>query len=843
MKSQTNPTPTLGIDDVAKNRNLAKHFETLELADYFDERGHRLYSNLSMSIAAKNCPDVGSSFGSTSILGAAAAVPHKSKQTSARAYRLATEMVRKDREINQQRSVDQFMSLNDGEKVQISAVQRRQEQLFFYEVPTENLVLPKGCSIKDLLPSPASTRTQEREDRARFFKFNKDLLDGSHRDLHAITNQISWISTQHDLTEIIQWSSAWVASTGVPLAEGMDRSTFCLFLLDLGLADQREVPYVWAVTLFDKYSSMLRICGRDSENSDSNLEGRVPVMPVVNAWDLVRILNSILRNRTSTPNADDFLRHLRGLGIILQSEWFRLDKEEMTVGSSMRAVPQTENGNSASRKKGATAKRNRFRNAAAAFSSPVREPPPSGNPSENSGIDASAWKRNRLISGMIIEPEVIQVVEQHRRMFVALYESYAYDEDPGLEDWQVREDRFGVATHLGKQGTMDFGSVLQLCHDFGFIPRLASRHEVWRAYRSSGGLGAGVLERGQDDQRMKESHKIPKIVLFRQAGEANYDTCGVSVLAETLCRVAFGYLLAYGNSVQLDSNSRAKTVWLIAYLQQAAINLQKSHGRRVENSRPPTQGQGSPASRCSTARCPTATSTTTSSSTTSRRFAKIWSSLCEGAFTGGELPLMQKIGPLMKSDRDKQFETNRQVAPEQNSTRRSSAYTVSQVSSSNVDFPTSLPTSPANSVSSGRSFFRVRRTVSGALMSGESAPQVPKDDFKFNAVLFSRLLRCSAIGVSGYDTLANHYHSRAADTPTCRLSPREGLEAAVKGPIPVAHACSLPLEMEALTKRLDESAPNFDRCELTPPPMSNFAVQLSNRVDKMMGAARCHFDG
>jgi len=330
---------SLVIGDVARNPTLADHFQSYSLTDYFDDRGYRVFQNLSMSLAAKHHPDVGKSFGSTPANDPSQDIGIGTKVPSARAYRLAAQTVLKDREAIRQRNQVQFANLTDGQRVQWSDVQARQKTLFFYEIPTRDLVLPMGLTMSDVLPV-TGTRTQEREDRRKFEKANHDLLEGNYQSMHTLKNQ-KWLFQDHDVvSEIMNWVSLWVSSTGLLMQLGIDRATFCGFVLDLGLVHQEKLPFIWLLNLFDEKARVMKVSPSDPDWVDPHLESRAPTMAVVSKWDLMSIIDIVVRRRfepTQTGVAM-FLRRLRGVAKVLKAEWDRLEKEETAAIAAAAAA-------------------------------------------------------------------------------------------------------------------------------------------------------------------------------------------------------------------------------------------------------------------------------------------------------------------------------------------------------------------------------------------------------------------------------------------------------------------------------------------------------------------------
>lgn len=669
---------TLLISDVTRNPSLAQHFGEYGLSDFFDHRGQRIFQNLSMSVAAKQYMETGKSFGSTPIRDPKTAAGPGRQLPSARAYRLATETLQKDREAMRSRNAGLYQTLTDGVKVQWDEVQLRQRDMLFYEVPTSDLTLPPGILLNDVLPV-VGTRLQEREERRTFEKLNHDLIEGNFQTMHAVKLQ-NWIFHEYDdVREIVDWVQTWVGSTGLITQLGMDRAAYCKFVMDVGLVDQDTVPFVWAVSIFDGRAKKLRITPIDPDWMDPHLEGRTPTMALVSKWDMICLLDAIVRRRFGGHAAGvrAFMERLRVVGQVLEAEFIRRDREEgenneadangqaarrYSAGHPGRMRPLTlaaahhkegegaRGGPTAS--EGTGDKKRRSKEVAVPAAVTMAPQPSTEATRRGSVFDSSLWKRHRRLSGMMIEPEVLQLVEQHREVFEKLFRCYAH----------VEKDTGGGGN---EKLEIDFAGFLQFCQDFSIVPRLASRHEVLQAFRASECAEVVVVQRQlpepprQPSPQPQTAPPVPTMFVSEGAtsrperlqpppsrtgartgragskgrpstltlhGQSEGDGAahtnqeqahkkarppkqqtrlvyGASAFVESLIRIAFGYLLTYGNTIQVSSSSRAKMVWLVVYLHQMLLSMQGSQGRRSRgelSTRPSTAATAAAATRPST---------------------------------------------------------------------------------------------------------------------------------------------------------------------------------------------------------------------------------------------------
>merc|ERR1719375_1441936 len=91
---------------------------------------------------------------------------------------------------------------------------------------------------------------------------------------------------------------------------GINRSTFCRFILDLRIADQDRVPFVWAVQAFDKLARPFRLTSIAEEWYDPS-ETKIPLVPMLSKWDFADLLDAFLRRKYSAENLCSFMEELR----------------------------------------------------------------------------------------------------------------------------------------------------------------------------------------------------------------------------------------------------------------------------------------------------------------------------------------------------------------------------------------------------------------------------------------------------------------------------------------------------------------------------------------------------
>eukprot|EP00438_Fugacium_kawagutii_P024696 Skav235536 [mRNA] locus=scaffold3067:109719:121773:+ [translate_table: standard] len=204
--------------------------------------------------------------------------------------------------------------------------------------------------------------------------------------------------------------------------------------------------------------------------------------------------------------------------------------------------------------------------------------------------------RDRLISAMLIEPEVLHMVFCFQQQFTTLFNCYA------------------------PNGHMQFAELWQFCVDFRLTPRFITEQQLRRAYeaaecftvlpprsiarepaRGVSKMG-GKRNRGQrskpgaspapsasfqgaknlqpelkqenERERHNSSDSTRSSLVSEQTDLYECETAfGASAFTETLCRVAFLYLGFYGSTLQQSTTSYFKISWLLSYLRRMSCLL------------------------------------------------------------------------------------------------------------------------------------------------------------------------------------------------------------------------------------------------------------------------------
>lgn len=147
-------------------------------------------------------------------------------------------------------------TLDASQKHRVEDVKRRQLEVLFSEIRGFEKHLPPGLCEDDLLPCEV-TKEEERQNRAHFEKTNSYLIDR----LWRFGAKSQWMLRRGEVLYLSLVCELWTKTTRgatYSLCLGMDRPTFCRLILDLGLVDQKRVPYFWAVSLFDDRAKTVR---------------------------------------------------------------------------------------------------------------------------------------------------------------------------------------------------------------------------------------------------------------------------------------------------------------------------------------------------------------------------------------------------------------------------------------------------------------------------------------------------------------------------------------------------------------------------------------------------------
>ena len=289
--------------DVIRNQRLKNQLSQLRLSDFFNCHGGPHFKRLSISFAAKQNAQVGSTFGSTSNLHQDAELRELQGSTfstsssdlhqgrmghkalieeekdmlgSSKAFLAASEARARDFLITQQKAELLLLQVRDDERLRTAEVDERRLGILFCEIPNFEAMLPKAVDIKNLVP-PDLVEEQEQAEKQSIERQNSFLSDNNFIE----GSQMCWLFTHAEVLTMSRCMHRWCLSTGGSNTMGhmgMDRPTFCRLILELELVDQVAVPYFWAVSLFDSLAQPSRICPPNAHHAPT-----APIQPIAQA--------------------------------------------------------------------------------------------------------------------------------------------------------------------------------------------------------------------------------------------------------------------------------------------------------------------------------------------------------------------------------------------------------------------------------------------------------------------------------------------------------------------------------------------------------------------------------
>lgn len=496
---------------------------------------------------------------------------------AAKTYFLAQEALAQDA-LNWKAKAQRWRdAVQEHDKLKKEDVHCRQVDACFQEVPHFRQYVPQGVEFSEL---ESAVENEEEAELCRYAPGRAaSLLNGAN---WIMGNSMNWELRQSAVMAISAcahlWSSAaWHQASHV----GIDRSTFCRFVIETGLIKPEKAPLCWAVSFFDRLAHPMRLCKPAETNPHL-----CPLKFVVNRWELISILDLIIAQHWKKQ--DDKTRFILGLLEIAKTRlpsyafveagvdkarWELLARGLTHSGAPHHAAPTA----------GETAKAPRPSPAEA--TAPVQTQPAPNVTSQNIEVKAREFR----MYSMLYEPEVLSLLWQHARLFEEIHTCYA----------DVR-------------GQLNFPALVQLCSDFHLAPRLISAQILANLFETTQCLDVSQLLAQRQRQSPPPSREAPinhshrSGILIRQSAPQwqsrarhsalptvpresqasctstssrevvlppGFSTFGPSALMEFLCRVAFTYLGYYGNMRQSSMPSHLQIVWLLVNMRFAWENL------------------------------------------------------------------------------------------------------------------------------------------------------------------------------------------------------------------------------------------------------------------------------
>jgi len=538
------------------------------LTDYFDDRGSPRFRRLGLAFAAKQHPQIQGSFGSR-MDSHNISNSKKSALFNARAHHLAADAIEKDAQFGKKRNAELFQTLGEKEKHREEDVKHRQLDMLFSSVPDyAEHQLPGLSSLASLLPLEADKEDELRERRAaerhNSFFMDPQWIEGTKMD---------WLLTRKEILRLDQLITTWTrAGRGSNCVMWMDRPSFCRFILDAGLVDEIEVPYFWAVSLFDDLAQPMRICPPDATWAPT-----APVALVVNRWLLMAVFDTILRQHYDEGTKHVFLGMLstlekKSLPPALRSPESGETRQRVSSDMSLALFEEDSEEKLNSGLTGAEATKEKKDLA------PWLQPPE--RPVSSLDMKREGAVREHLIASLLVEPEVVHMATKYRGVFKELHSCYC-DAD----------------------GHMSFPSLLQFCSDFRLTPSLMSLNLLQATYESvqSVEVKENMLQTSQTEPLSARRKSMRAKKRWSTGCEAGLlpgsrsptslsgasspvggsasSIFGVGAFTEALCKLGFVHLGFYGNTVQQSTTGYVRMVWLLVYLRNTWASLRESLSR------------------------------------------------------------------------------------------------------------------------------------------------------------------------------------------------------------------------------------------------------------------------
>lgn len=418
---------------------VKKDVASLRLNECFDDRGGSLrFRRLGLAFTVKQHPSVPSEFGSQGIK------PDNGGRTtatcSAKAFFLSTMAKERDLEYGKKQIAEVCQSLTVSERHKVQDVLDRQIEVVFAEVPSFKDHLPPGVQHSDLLPLDID-RDEEMRARRSAERGNLNLADRSWEAGAAMC----WFFTKAEVKVLLQVVGLWMRATRGPATKiGMDRPSFCRLILDLGLVDQDKVSYSWAVSLFDTVAKPMHINAADGSISQSQ-----PVVPIVSHWDLVHVLDFIIRRNFDATTKQYFMLSLFNIAryrlpaFVIQDSGLEADKLIDAMNDKQQEVPLSPSQ---------TARSSDADSADGPEMQVFQREPFKNQEQEEQMMD-------QLTHSMLVEPEVLHLVTQFQGIFQQFHACYS-----------------------DASGDMVFQKFQQFCVDFHLTPALVSSHFLKNTY-------------------------------------------------------------------------------------------------------------------------------------------------------------------------------------------------------------------------------------------------------------------------------------------------------------------------------------------------------------------------
>ncbi|CAK9109720.1 unnamed protein product [Durusdinium trenchii] len=418
--------------DIFEKEELGEKMKSLSLKDHFDSFGKARFHHLGLTFAAKQLmPQQMARYGSV------CQVPHTARKgdKSAKAFIMSQDQKRWNE--HTQKILD---AIQEQDRQKDTDVKERQVAILFSELPSFWPLLPSSVAPDSL--EGELHREEDPQMRPAAVRQNRLLLEP----------QTLWRFRRNEVLVLVQVLKSWtLASWPKGGAEmGMDRASFCRFILDVGLADQRKVPFFWAVHLFDSCAKWMRYCAVDDPMPET-----APLLQVVTWWELFPIVDALAQQHFRTTASNLRLKFIEQVAEI--ARFFVPSFAQKVINIGREYLELMLQGVGVEEEEKAPEEEISSRGVSKSRIVRVNSEKASGKVQLSILDDA---QRQRMRS-LLAEPEVLQLLWQHEEVFKGLHRSYCDD-----------------------RGHISFASMVQLCSDFGLAPRLISLHALRKIYES-----------------------------------------------------------------------------------------------------------------------------------------------------------------------------------------------------------------------------------------------------------------------------------------------------------------------------------------------------------------------
>jgi hypothetical protein len=240
----------------------------------------------------------------------------------------------------------------------------------------------------------------------------------------------------------------------------------------LGLVDQVNVPYYWAVSLFDKHAKTIACCPMNQASATSMAH---PFVSTINTWMLICVLDVLIRRLFGLPSSGNVPREIRihFLQSLFDIARYKLPAQVIEdSGLEAQQVSQAINLGKEMSGRPASADSDSLGSRSDSRCSSANQEQQFPSPQRVMRVEAVTVIGHELLQSpvllsMLLEPEVLHVVTQYESLFRKLHACYT-------------EDGHGLVN-----GHMSYGEFLQFCMDFHITPALVASHFLQHAYNTA----------------------------------------------------------------------------------------------------------------------------------------------------------------------------------------------------------------------------------------------------------------------------------------------------------------------------------------------------------------------